>query len=164
MSKQVKKVTADRITAGRVTAVMVTVVITVFLWLHIGFFCLIMRVWMGETRPLDDFSYYLKSGCAERGLILNESCEFMDGVTYGGLRATTHDVIFRAPETMDLSELSPSIRWDSELETPKIPDEIGGIEKELAFYRMSGEGVRFSLYRSEPRDGYVYFYLSFGFH
>ena len=161
MNEKEKKDETVKVSPKRAVIVVVTVIVTVFLWLHIGFLCLVIRSWMGYTHPLDDFSYYLKSGCAERGLILNESCEFMDGVEYVGFRSTTHDVIFRAPETMELSELSPSISWVSELETPKIPDEIGGIEKELAFYRMNREIDLFDLYRSEPRDGYVYFYLSY---
>lgn len=147
----------------RRTAVILTVLILMFLWSIVAWFCWIFSAFYPRTIRMDDFSETVKSCCHKGGLLLNESCEFVTGFYITALHVYDYRVIFRAPEDMDLARLSASgSSWQNEPQPElEIPKELRDTVEGLTFYRMGEEAFGYGiLYRSDPKDGYIYFYLS----
>lgn len=135
-----------------------TALVTIVLWGIIGMFWMVLAAYRGGTLEIDDFSYGIKSDCYKRGLILNESCEFVSGICEGSVLASTNHVLFRVPDSMDLSVWVESKRfWSETMETPAIPEELGEWG-DLVFYEITC-ALDLRLYRSEPCDGYIYLYF-----
>lgn len=153
---------------GLVVGIVLVVIVTELLLFLFGVWiavqCMKYTLVHGKAELTDDFSDGLKARCYEEGFLFNASCEFVAGARLRNLNGKDW-VIFRLPETADSSFLYAALQ-EKTLDIPEFPDVLRKAAEGLRFCRKA-EGIgssgliRLTLYQSEPKAGYVYFYLCF---